>query len=247
MFRTENNYFESENKNSVFYSPTRVRVDFLKKVYGILAVQLSFTTLFCAILNISPHLFGSFLFNGFLLNLCGFGSIGLIIGLHFKRKEHPTNLILLGLFTFCETILVGHLTLIYDAQIVLLALVLTVVTVATLTLYTFKANRDFSKLRAFSYTALNAIIIGSLIQIFLKSALLDFGFTLLGIAVFAAFIIHDTDNIMRQLSPEEYVVGVINLYLDIINLFVKILKLLQKIQNSREQSQRGREKKRQSN
>ncbi len=32
--------------------------------------------------------------------------------------------------------------------------------------------------------------------------------------------------IMKTLSPEEYIIGVINLYLDIINLFLEILKIL---------------------
>lgn len=32
--------------------------------------------------------------------------------------------------------------------------------------------------------------------------------------------------IMKHLNPEEYIVGVINLYLDILNLFLEILKIL---------------------
>ena len=35
--------------------------------------------------------------------------------------------------------------------------------------------------------------------------------------------------IMHRLSPEEYIVATIELYLDIINLFIEILKILDKI------------------
>ena len=35
--------------------------------------------------------------------------------------------------------------------------------------------------------------------------------------------------IMARLSPEEYMVATIQLYLDIINLFIEILKILEKI------------------
>jgi FtsH-binding integral membrane protein len=44
--------------------------------------------------------------------------------------------------------------------------------------------------------------------------------------LFSAIIIYDMQLITYKLFPEEYVVGVINLYLDIINLFLEILKNL---------------------
>ena len=34
---------------------------------------------------------------------------------------------------------------------------------------------------------------------------------------------------MHRLSPEEYIVATIELYLDIINLFIEILKILDKV------------------
>ena len=45
----------------------------------------------------------------------------------------------------------------------------------------------------------------------------------------SGFIIFDTHMIMHRLSPEEYIVATIELYLDIINLFIEILKILDKI------------------
>ncbi len=48
----------------------------------------------------------------------------------------------------------------------------------------------------------------------------------LGSFLFSAFIIYDTQMIMKTLNAEEYIVGVINLYLDIINLFVELLKII---------------------
>lgn len=248
MFRSENNFFDSErsydNKNSVFYSPSHVRLGFLKKVYGLLAAQLSFTTFVCASTFLLPSLLDTFLFGELFTYLSIFGSIGLAFGLHFKRKEYPLNMILLGLFTLAESVVLTRLTNLFDPMLVLTALILTMITVVTLTLYTFTAKQDFNKFKAFTYSALNVIIIGSLVQIFLRSPLVDFGLTLLGIGAFSAFIIIDTDSIMKKLSPEEYIVGVISLYLDIIQLFVKILKLLQQLQNAREASERRDRKKR---
>ena len=49
-----------------------------------------------------------------------------------------------------------------------------------------------------------------------------------GAFLFAGFIIFDTHMLMEKLSPEEYIIGAINLYLDILNLFLEILKLMAK-------------------
>lgn len=47
--------------------------------------------------------------------------------------------------------------------------------------------------------------------------------------IILGFIIYDTQMIMTRVSPEEYIIATIELYLDIINLFIEILKILDKI------------------
>ena len=46
---------------------------------------------------------------------------------------------------------------------------------------------------------------------------------------FPGFIVFDTQMIMKRVSPEEYIVATIELYLDIINLFIEILKIIEKV------------------
>ena len=48
-----------------------------------------------------------------------------------------------------------------------------------------------------------------------------------GALLFCRFIIYDTHSLMHRLSPEEYVLAAINLYLDIINLFLHLLRVLE--------------------
>jgi FtsH-binding integral membrane protein len=64
-----------------------------------------------------------------------------------------------------------------------------------------------------------------------------------GAAIFSAYIVYDTHMIMKHLSAEEYIVGVINLYLDIINLFIKILRLLQAMKNQESSNKKDKKKK----
>ena len=67
--------------------------------------------------------------------------------------------------------------------------------------------------------------------------------TMSGAFIFAGYIIYDTQMIMKHLSAEEYVLGVINLYMDIINLFVKILKLLNSLKQTESREEKRNKKK----
>ena len=66
-----------------------------------------------------------------------------------------------------------------------------------------------------------------ILQIFVRSEELEFVISLGGALIFCGFIIFDTHMIMHKLSPEEYILASINLYLDIINLFLYILRILE--------------------
>jgi FtsH-binding integral membrane protein len=55
---------------------------------------------------------------------------------------------------------------------------------------------------------------------------LEFVLCIAGAVVFSGFIIFDTHIMMTKLSPEEYIMAAINLYLDAINLFLYILRIL---------------------
>lgn len=56
---------------------------------------------------------------------------------------------------------------------------------------------------------------------------MEFVVSIGGAVLFCGFILFDTHLIMHKLSPEEYVMASVNLYLDFINLFIYILRILQ--------------------
>ena len=72
---------------------------------------------------------------------------------------------------------------------------------------------------------LNSVILASW-QFFFHSETLELVYAIAGALLFSAFIVFDTHMLMHKLSPEEYILASINLYLDIINLFVEILRIL---------------------
>lgn len=44
-----------------------------------------------------------------------------------------------------------------------------------------------------------------------------------GVLLFSGYILYDTSMIMKRLSPDEWVMAVVSLYLDAINVFLFVL------------------------
>ncbi|KAK0087580.1 hypothetical protein PV326_005135, partial [Microctonus aethiopoides] len=153
-------------------------------------------------------------------------TMGVLVALHFKRKEHPTNLILLSIFTIIQSYTVGTIVTLYDTRIVIEALFITLAIVIGLTAYAFQSKKDFSFMGFGLFAGLMALLIGGIMQIFIQSAILEIVISICGALLFALFIIYDTHMMMQILSPEEYILAAINIYLDIINLFLHILRAL---------------------
>lgn len=76
---------------------------------------------------------------------------------------------------------------------------------------------------------LTVLIIGGFMQIFLQSSAFEIALSFVGAFLFGLFLIFDTQQMMTVLSPEEYILATINLYMDILNLFIYILRILNEL------------------
>lgn len=71
------------------------------------------------------------------------------------------------------------------------------------------------------------LLSASLVQIFLPfSANVDLAIAGFSVVIFSGFILYDTQQIMKRLSPDEAIVGALSLYVDIINLFLSVLRVV---------------------
>jgi len=215
--------------NNVAGASKAIRLGFMRKVYGLLGIQLSLTTIIAGALCFTPGVKEMVQANSWMLLPAFVLSFGLLIGLHLKRKQHPLNLILLAAFTVVEAYTVGVLVTFFDQAVVVQAFFLTAAVVCGLTAFTFQTKRDFSNMGAMLFTGLIVLICGGFIQMFVGGEVTETALAVGGALLFSGFIIFDTQMIMTRVNPEEYIVATIELYLDIINLFIEILKILEKV------------------
>uniref|UniRef100_A0AAY4D747 Uncharacterized protein n=1 Tax=Denticeps clupeoides TaxID=299321 RepID=A0AAY4D747_9TELE len=200
---------------NVAAASVHIRMDFLRKVYTILTMQIFLTTgvsalfMFCEPIKTFVHASPS------VVLVSAVGSLVLIFALFIYRHQHPVNLYLLLGFTLLEAVSVATAVTFYEYSIVLQAFILTCAVFAGLTAYTFQSKRDFSKMGLFFSN-----------KFFFNNDTVELVYAAAGAFLFCGFIIYDTHLLMHQLSPEEHVLASINLYLDIVNLFLHILRIL---------------------
>jgi len=217
---------------NVAQSHIYIRMGFLRKVYGILSLQLIFTTLIAAALRFTPNVRAYVSQNPWMLSLGLIISLVSLLALHIYRRKTPANYFILAIFTASEAYLVGIIVTFYDQWIVLQAFLLTTVITVGLTVYTLQSKKDFSSWGAGLFVALCVLFAGGFVQIFLGSTYLELLISGGGALLFALFLIYDTHVIMNRLSPEEYILATITIYLDIFNLFLHLLRLLEALKRN---------------
>ncbi|NWR13671.1 LFG4 protein, partial [Emberiza fucata] len=212
--------------SNVASASVHIRMAFLRKVYSILSVQVLLTTVTSAVFLYSTGVQAFVHERPVLLLISGFGSLAVIVALILYRHQHPITQ-QIHCVELIDRLLFLFIVSFYDVSIVLQAFILTTAVFLGLTAYTLQSKRDFSKFGAGLFACLWILIISGFLRLFFYSETIELVFAAAGALLFCGFIIYDTHLLMHKLSPEEYILAAINLYLDIINLFLHLLRFLE--------------------
>jgi hypothetical protein len=212
---------------SVAEASIDIRHAFVRKVYSILTVQLIATSLFSAISFYNESFKLWIQTNSWMMFVSLFGSLGLLFATYWKRKSYPTNLLFLSGFTLLEAYSVAVITSFYDSRIVLQAVFITGALFIGLTLFACQTKYDFSSWYSYLYGTLWFLVIfGFVAAFFPTNSYVELGYAGVSALLFSAYILFDTQMILRRVHVEEEIAAAISLYLDIINLFLAILRIL---------------------
>ena len=106
-------------------------------------------------------------------------------------------------------------------------------TFGAMSIYGYTTKKDLTKLGSFLMMGLFGIIIASLVNIFMKSTMMYFVISIIGVLVFVGLTAYDTQKIKNmylvsdsgEMIGKKAVMGALTLYLDFINLFIMLLRL----------------------
>jgi len=218
---------------SVAEATLPIRMQFIRKVYAILTVQLLATTALSAISFFSVGYKSWIQSNQWMMWVSLFGAIGFMLLTFWKRKSYPMNLAFLTGFTAMEAYSVSVITSFYESRIVLQALIFTLGIFVFLSLFACQTKYDFTSWMPYLFGALWVLILfGFMTMFFPQSKGMELGYGIAAALIFSAYILVDTQLILRHYQVEEEIAAAISLYLDVLNLFLAILRILNSQQNN---------------
>lgn len=102
---------------------------------------------------------------------------------------------------------------------------------ATLTLYGYFTKRDLTSLGQLMFVGLIAVIIASVINLFIGNTVAATVISAVSVLVFLGLTAYDTQRIREMVSvggdtSREEIMGALALYMDFINLFINLLQLI---------------------
>ncbi|KAK7502506.1 hypothetical protein BaRGS_00006459 [Batillaria attramentaria] len=201
----------------------------LKNVYSTLGVGM-----LAAAAGGYVHLFTNIMQAGFLTTIA---ALGLLIWLGTTRhsKENlSTRVAIFTGFTFCSGVSLGpllDLAIMIEPSIIPTALLGTAVIFICFSLAALLNNqRSFLYMGGFLMSALSWLLILSLGNIFFGSRLLFDINLYVGLFIFCAFVLYDTQLIVekRRQGDDDYIWHSVDLFLDFINIFRRLLIILSK-------------------
>ena len=226
----QNNYegtgsaFGGAFEQSAQREATSARATFVKQTYQLLAASLLAATAGAYIGTNSASLL-----SGGAYWIAVIAEFACLFGLMFARKNAKLALILLFAFTFISGLVLGPTLARYIGagmgNVITQAFLMTTVAFGGLSVFAMNTKRDFSAMGKFLFIALIVLIVASLINIFVGSSMLSLAVSGAGALIFSAYILYDTQNIIRG-AYDSPVLAAVSLYLDILNLFISLLHIL---------------------
>ena len=160
--------------------------------------------------------------------------IGLVLFFSFKIRTMSSTAakICFLIYSFVTGLTFTYLFLVYELYSLIYVFGITSLLFGTFALIGHFTNIDLSKLGTFLFMGLFAIIICSLVNMFVGNETFDLVLTIIGIVIFLGYTAYDIQKVKYNMDtfPGENlaIYGALELYLDFINLFLKLLSLFGK-------------------
>ena len=212
----------------------QVRVGFIRKVYGILSIQLIIT--FGSVFLFQLNSIKSFIhlhqqLAGNTLIFCSLAFLVFFLILVCNRnlsRTVPYNYLFLLAITLSESLVCGIISSIYSFQIVATALALTIITTLAITFYACTTKTNFSYYKLGLFVVFSQVFMVGLIAILFRIEALYTLYTFLMTFVIGIYLVYDTQLIMGKFgeaySVDDYIFATLEIYMDIVRLFLMILR-----------------------
>jgi hypothetical protein len=201
------------------------------RVYGHMGIAVIISMIVSYFVGTTPELL-QFFFTGITKWIVIFAPLAAILAMTFAVDRFDKQGLRLFLYGFSALMGLSFATIfaVYTMGSIFTAFMGAGVLFGTMSLYGYFTKKDLTGVGSLMFVGLIAIIIASIINIFIGSTVMQMVISAIAIIVFLGLTAYDTQKIRQIVSQggdtgKQEVMGALTLYLDFINLFIHLLQL----------------------
>ena len=201
------------------------------RVYGHMSLAVIVSMLVSYFVGTSPELL-QFFFTGVLKWIVIFAPLVAIFGISFVLGNNPSKEVAqLCLHSFAALMGLSFATIfaIFTMGSIVSAFMGAAILFGVMSGYGYFTKQNLDSIGKFMFVGLIAIVIASIVNIFIGSTIMQMVISALAIIIFLGLTAYDTQKIREEVSydtnPAVEICGALTLYMDFINLFINLLQL----------------------
>ena len=223
--------FETTYESGMTYRSASEINSAMGRVYGHMSLAVIVSMFVSYFVGTSPELL-AFFFTGVMKWIVIFAPLAAIFGVAMVLGNNPSKGVAqLCLHGFAALMGLSFATIfaVFNMGSIVSAFMGAAILFGVMSVYGYFTKKDLSGLGSLLFVGLIAIIIASIINIFIGSTVMQMVISALAIIIFLGLTAYDTQRIREELSVETSDVaevrGALTLYMDFINLFLNLLQL----------------------
>jgi FtsH-binding integral membrane protein len=170
---------------------------------------------------------------GWIITLAPLGFV-LLMSLGYKKLSAPVMILLFITFSILIGMSLSFILLVYTAASVYKTFAITAGMFGVMAITGYTTKTDLTRFGSILFMGVIGLVIAMLVNFFLKSAMMEYIISIIGVLIFTGLTAYDVQKLKRigavQMGQEDYrkmaIMGALTLYLDFINLFLFLLRLL---------------------
>ncbi len=212
---------------------------FMTKVYGWMSFALIVTGFVAMYTASSPALLGIVFGSSYTLIaiiIVEFIMVGALAGWISKMSANVATLVFI-LYSALNGVTLSGIFIVYTSESIASTFFITAGTFGIMSIYGYTTKTDLSQFKNLLFMGLIGLVIASIANIFMKSTMIYWITTYLGVLIFVGLTAYDTQKIKNmniignegtEEDSKEAIMGALTLYLDFINLFLYLLRIFGK-------------------
>jgi uncharacterized protein len=201
------------------------------RVYSHMSMAVAVSMIVSYLVGTSPELL-AFFFTGMLKWIVIFAPLAVILTFAFAAERFNKSQLQLFLMLFAALMGLSFSTIfaVFTMGSIVSAFMSAFVLFAVMSAYGYFTKQSLDSMGKFMFVGLIAIVIASVINIFIGSTVMQMVISAIAVIVFLGLTAYDTQKIRELVTVDgdtgrEEVLGALTLYMDFINLFLNLLQL----------------------